>query len=65
MNSRLNTILGTLSLGDRLIDENYEITKDFLFNIDFEKSHRILEEKRKNDKEFLLNSIEHKRRRNV
>jgi hypothetical protein len=59
MNSRLNTILGLVGLEDRLIDENDKITKEMLFDVDLEKAHRLLDERRKEDAEFLKNAIEY------
>ncbi len=59
MNSRLNTILSLVDLEDRLIDENDKITKEMLFDIDFEKAHKLLDERRKEDAEFLKNAIEY------
>lgn len=59
MNSRLNTILGLVGLEDRLIDENDIITKEMLFDIDFEKAHERLNRRREEDAEFLKNAIEY------
>ena len=61
MNSRLNTILGLVGLEDRLIDENDNITKEMLFDIDFERAHLRLNERRKEDIEFLKNAIEYEK----
>ncbi len=63
MNSRMTTILGTVGLMDRLIDEEDEITKDMLFNIDFEKAHELLRARREEDIDFLKNAIEYERKK--
>ena len=61
MNSRLSTILSLVGLEDRLINENDNITKEMLFDIDFEKAHVRLNERRKEDVEFLKNAIEYEK----
>ena len=61
MNSRLTTILGALDLEDRLLDENDEIVKEILFDIDFEKTHKALNELRKNDSDFLKEILEYEK----
>ncbi|MBR2025287.1 MAG: polysaccharide pyruvyl transferase family protein [Clostridia bacterium] len=61
MNSRLHTILSTLDLESRLIDENDEINESMIYDVDFEKAHVLLNEKRKTDTEFLLKSLEYER----
>lgn len=63
MNSRLTTILGALGLEDRLIDENDNITKEMLFDVDFQKAHKLLEEKRTEDSQFLMDSIKYERKK--
>ena len=57
MNSRLYTILGAMELTDRLIDEKDTVTKEMLFQVDFEKAHRNLERLRAQDSSFLLDAL--------
>ncbi len=60
MNSRLHTILGAMGLGERLIDENDEITKEMLFSVDFEKAHKNLNALREADGGFLKDALQYK-----
>lgn len=57
MNDRLVTILDMVDLNDRLIDENDSISVDFLYDIDFDHVHELLNQKRQNDREFLMNAL--------
>lgn len=57
MNDRLVTILSLTGLQDRLVDAGDPLDKDFLFNVDFERAHRLLQEKRREDSEFLRNAL--------
>ena len=58
----MTTILGTVGLTDRLIDEDDEITKEMLFDIDFEKAHELLRARREEDIDFLKNAIEYEKK---
>lgn len=63
MNDRLVTILNMVGLTDRLIDANVSITADFINNIDFEKAHELLNEKRKTDSQFLTDALNYDKAR--
>jgi len=57
MNDRLTTILDLVDLKDRLLDDGDAITKDFLFDVDFEKAHKLLNKKRQKDLGFLVDAL--------
>ena len=57
MNDRLVTILNLVGLSGRLIYEGDTISDDFLYDIDFEKAHILLEQKRAEDRQFLMNAL--------
>jgi hypothetical protein len=57
MNDRLVTLLSAVGLTDRLVDADDTHTKDFLFDVDFEKAHELLEEKREIDSQFLTDAL--------
>jgi hypothetical protein len=64
MNDRLVTILDLVGLQDRLIDANDEFSHERLFDIDFEEAHRLLDEKRQADIQFLTGALQlYKKRR--
>ena len=52
-----DTLLNEVELIDRLIDENDEICEKFLFDINFERAHNLLNKKRMMDKKFLKDSL--------
>lgn len=57
MNDRLVTILNTLGLDNRLVDEGDGIDRDSLFDVDFDSAHIKLNEKRTSDTEFLIDAL--------
>ncbi len=63
MNDRLVTILNMVGLSDRLVDANDTISNDFLYDIDFEMAHKFLDEKRQNDRNFLMDALNYNKER--
>lgn len=63
MNDRLVTILDLVGLQDRLIDANDEFSHERLFDIDFEEAHRLLDEKRQADIQFLMGALQLNKKR--
>ncbi|MBE6763296.1 MAG: polysaccharide pyruvyl transferase family protein [Ruminococcaceae bacterium] len=61
MNDRLVTILNTVGLRDRLVDANEPFSREFLFDIDFEKAHSLLDRKRQADRQFLSDALQYKK----
>jgi hypothetical protein len=57
MNDRLVTILNLVGLSHRLVDANDKISKEFLYDVDFEKAHGLLNEKRAIDRQFLTDAL--------
>lgn len=63
MNDRLTTILDMVGLSDRLLDEKDSITADFLYDVDFEKAHELLDQKRQADRKFLIDALNYDKKR--
>lgn len=61
MNSRLYTILNSVGLESRIIDEDRVLTKEFLFDVDFDSAHKLLSQKREENTNFLIESLEFKK----
>lgn len=61
MNDRLVTLLNMVDLSDRLIDASDTFTADFLYDIDFEKAHILLNEKRQADRKFLIDALNYEK----
>ncbi len=57
MNDRLVTILNLVGLSDRLVDANDGVSKEFMYDVDFEKAYRLLNEKRAIDRQFLTDAL--------
>ena len=57
MNSRMENILETFALKERYIPENSEFDDSKLFELSFEYANRVLEEKIKESKNYLHNSL--------
>ncbi|MFI3163956.1 MAG: polysaccharide pyruvyl transferase family protein [Bacillota bacterium] len=54
MNSRLTDLLAELGLSDRIVTDKSQISDEFLCkDIDYDKVHKILDEKKELSKEFL------------
>ena len=65
MNDRLVTLLHLVGLSDRLVDANDVISADFLYDINFEKAHMLLEQKRQEDIRFLIEALGYDKARGV
>jgi len=63
MNDRLVTILNMVGLSERLVDVDDSITADFLYDIDFEKAHEFLNQKRQADRQFLKEALNYDKER--
>lgn len=61
MNSRLDTLLGALDLKERLIEKDDVITKNMLFDVDFDSVHEKLDRLREQDRSFLEKSLKYQR----
>ena len=59
MNDRLVTILNAVGLQERLVDADDMVTAEFLYDIDFEKAHALLDEKRAKDRQFLTDALQY------
>ena len=59
MNDRLVTILNAVGLSDRLVDADDAVTAEFLYDIDFEKAHNLLDQKRRQDRQFLSDALQY------
>lgn len=57
MNDRLVTTLNLVGLQDRLVDADDRISEEFLYDIDFDKAHGLLDEKRRQDRQFLADAL--------
>lgn len=65
MNDRLVTFLNTVGLQDRLLDADSPIAADYLYDVDFEGAHMLLEEKRYADTRFLIEALNHDKARGL
>lgn len=63
MNDRLVTLLNMVRLSDRLVDANDIVSADFLYDIDFEKAHELLGQKRQKDRQFLTDALHYEKAR--
>lgn len=61
MNDRLVTILNMVGLSDRLVDANDNVSADFLYDVDFDKAHELLNQKRQKDRQFLTDALHYDR----
>ena len=61
MNDRLVTILNLVGLQDRLVDADDVINEDFLYDVDFETAHELLNQKRREDYRFLADALQYKK----
>lgn len=61
MNDRLITLLNMVGLEQRLVDTEDNISADFLYDIDFDKAHEILGQKRSMDRQFLTDSLHYRK----
>ena len=65
MNDRLVTLLNMVDLSDRLVDANDKISNDHIYDVDFEKAHKLLDEKRQRDYKFLMDSLNYDKKREI
>lgn len=57
MNDRLVSLLNLVELKDRLFDEGDILTQETLYSINFDKAYRLLNNKRREDTQFLIDSL--------